>query len=235
MVYMKLQIRKVILGMLLLGNVIPVMAQKIETDPVAVAAIWTQTTTLETELAKSATAQMTNTSTNAAITLMVDSIRKYDKIMLDYLQKANNVFNTIYYAADALEMGTNIVKKLGNLMQEVKNHPQGALVTAVANDAYKDIIAETGALVPQIANFVQGSGKGNLLTSAERMDILYDVHAKLRKIDRKLNSLCWSVQTMRWSDLGRVLNPDMYWQIQTSEKTLERSKKRVDRMINSFK
>lgn len=210
----------------------PIHAQ--ETDPLAVAAIMAQTSELGDELDRTASAQAATTATNLTITMMVDSIRKYDKIMLDYMQKANSVFNNIYYAADALEIASGVVKKLGKIMTAVKNHPRGALVSAVAKNSYSDIIAETGALTGQITSFVKGSGKGNLLTSAERMNILYNVHSKLRKIDRKLNSLYYNITTLEWGDLGRILNPELYWQLQTSEKMLEKSKKRINRMMSSF-
>lgn len=205
-------------------------AQAFYTDVATGAAVVTQTETLGNELEKSRKAQQATSAANLTMTVLVDSIRSYDKIMLNYLQKANDVFTGIFHAADAIEMGGHVLQNIGNCVTAAKNHPKGAIITTLVNTRYTKIIAEIGSLTANIANFVRASGNKNLINSAERLQILYDVHMRMRKLNREVTSLYWEIKTLEWTDLGRMINPDLYYAIQTDERLYKEAKRRIDQM-----
>lgn len=209
-------------------------AQYFYTDPVTGALVEVQTKIIGGELEKSATAQTTTSAANLTMTVLMDSIRSYDKIMLKYLQKANDVFTGIFHAADAIDMGANIVNNLGNCLDAARRSPQGAIVTAVVNKRYSKIVAEIGSLTSSIANFVRGSGNGNLINSAERLDILFDIHSRMRRLDRQVTNLYWEILTLEWTDLGRFLNPDIYYAIHRDERLFNDAKRRIDKMFYNW-
>lgn len=209
-------------------------AQYFYTDPITGSLVEVQTQIIGGELDKSATAQTTTAAANMTMTVLMDSIRSYDKIMLKYLQKANDVFSGIFHAADAIDMGSNIVRNLGNCLSAAKDHPQGAIVTAIVNKRYSRILTEIGSLTSNIANFVRASGDGNLINSAERLDILYDIHSRMRALNRQVTNLYWEILTLEWTDLGRFLNPDIYYAIHRDERLFNDAKRRIDRMFDNW-
>lgn len=210
------------------------MSAQIYTDPSTGAMVTLQTEIIGGELRKSANAQTATAAANATMTVLMDSIRSYDKIMLNYLQKANSVFDGIFHAADAVDMGSNIVRNLGNCMSAASRSPQGAIVTAIVNNRYSKIIAEIGSLTSNIANFVRASGNGNLINSAERLEILYDIHTRMRRLDRQVANLYWEILTLEWTDLGRFLNPDIYYAIHRDERLFNDAKRRIDKMFRGW-
>lgn len=211
-----------------------VSAQYFYTDPFTGAQVEIQTQIIGGELDKSATAQTTTAGANLTMTVLMDSIRSYDKIMLNYLQKANDVFSGIFHAADAIDMGANIVTNLGNCLDAARRSPQGAIVTGVVNKRYTKIITEIGSLTSLIANFVRGSGNGNLINSAERLDILFDIHSRMRRLDRQVTNLYWEILTLEWTDLGRFLNPDLYYAVHKDERLFNDAKRRIDKMFKAW-
>lgn len=215
-------------------SVFDASAQYFYTDPITGAMVEVQTKIIGGELEKSAKAQTATAAANATMTILMDSIRSYDKIMLKYLQKANDVFTGIFHAADAIDMGANIVRNLGNCLDAARKSPQGAIVTGIVNSRYTKIMTEIASLTGNIANFVRASGNGNLINSAERLDILYDIHSRMRRLDRQVTNLYWEILTLEWTDLGRFLNPDIYYAIHKDERLFNDAKRRIDKMFDNW-
>ena len=205
-------------------------AQYYYTDPITGAAVTVQTEIVGGHLDNSAKYQKSTAATNAAITGLVDEIRSYDQIMLDYLKKANSVFDGIFHAADAVEMAGNVISNLGDCLTAARRHPKGLLITSMVNKRYTKIATETTSLIANINNFVKKSGEGNLLNSRERLDILYDVHSRMRRLNRETQTLYWEILSSDWEDLFRELNPDLYYSISTDERLYRNAKRRIDQM-----
>ena len=100
----------------------------------------------------------------------------------------------------------------------------------MVNKRYTKIATETTSLIANINNFVKKSGEGNLLNSRERLDILYDVHSRMRRLNRETQSLYWEILSSDWEDLFRQLNPELYYSISTDERLYRNAKRRVDQM-----
>lgn len=200
------------------------------TDPITGAAVTVQTEIIGGHLDASASYQKTTASTNTAITGLVNEIRSYDKVMLDYLKKANSVFDGIFHAADAVEMAGNVISNLSNCLTAARKHPKGVLITAMVNKRYTKIATETTSLIANINNFVKKSGEGNLLNSRERLDILYDVHSRMRRLNRETQTLYWEILSSEWEDLFKELNPDLYYNLSTDERLYRNAQRRIDQM-----
>lgn len=227
---MKSQIIKISLVVFFIGLCNIVKAQTY-TDPVTGALVTAQTKLLGNELEDSKNAQNKTAATNTAITAIVNNIREYDKMMLEYLQKANDVFDGIFHAVDAVDMGVNVVKNLKNCLNAAVDHPSGAIVAHLVNDRYNKVIQEVASLTGHITKFVKGNGKGNLLNSAERLQILSDVHMQMRALNRSVTNLYWEILTLEWSDLGRKLAPNTFYAIYTDNRRYKAAQKRVDKMF----
>lgn len=207
------------------------MSGQTYTDPFTGAQVTLQTKILGDELEKSRKAQTATASTNTAITAVVNDIREYDRKMLDYLKKANSVFDGIFHAADAIDMGVNIVRNLGNCAKAAVNHPSGAIVSAIVSKRHTKVLQEIASLTANITKFVKGNGEGNLLNSAERLQILYDVHMQMRRLDREVTNLYWEILSLEWSDLGRYLSSDLFYSIYNDNRLYKEAQRRVDRMF----
>ena len=206
----------------------------VKTDPPTTAAVIAQTNKVGGELEKSAKAQQSTAATNATMTIILDSIRSYDKVMLKYLQEANSTFTQIYHAADAIDLASKIIFNLRKCGQAAVNHPKGVLITTLVNTRYSKIIAESTSLVNHISNFVKAGGNKNLLNSAERLKILHTVHSKLRKLNSQVAQLYWEIKTLEWTDLARMTNPELYYATRTDARLFKQAKRRIDKMFKEW-
>jgi len=228
---MKLQtIKKILAVGILLVSSVNIQAQYTYTDPITGAAVTIQTEIIGGHLDASASAQRTTAATNTTMSALVNEIRSYDKKMLDYLKKANSVFDGIFHAADAIEMAGNVVTNMSNCVSAARRHPQGVLITSLISKRYTKVATEVTSLVANLSAFVKKSGEDNLLNSRERLDILYDVHSRMRRLDRETRNLYWEITTATWTDVARELNPELYYKVATDERLLKEAKRRVDAM-----
>lgn len=213
---------------ILVGNV-HVQAQ-IQTDPILTGAVELERSTLKKELEKQNDKQLTIIGINTGIMIQLDSIRKYETIMHNYLSKAQNIVNQAYDVYKCGELTTQIYSNLKDCTNAAVGHPEGAIVSAVVSKQYSKIAQEAMSLYGYIAGLVKKSDGSVLLNSMERISILAEVRRSLSTINRNLVSLKWQIKLYRWADIPRLLAPKEYYMFTDEEDIVRRIKRDIDRM-----
>lgn len=213
---------------ILVGNV-HVQAQ-IQTDPILTGAVELERSTLKKELEKQNDKQLTIIGINTGIMIQLDSIRKYETIMHNYLSKAQNIVNQAYDVYKCGELTTQIYSNLKDCTNAAVGHPEGAIVSAVVSKQYSKIAQEAMSLYGYIAGLVKKSDGSVLLNSMERISILAEVRRSLSTINRNLVSLKWQIKLYRWADIPRLLAPKEYYMFTDGEAIVRRIKRDIDRM-----
>lgn len=148
---------------------------------------------------------------NTIISSLLNDIHGYEKQMYDYMSKAQGIVTSAYSIGKCLKMGSDIISELNNCRKEAQSHPEGLLVSSLVTDQYSDLIAESAALVSYLTPIVKGSGKDNLLNSAERIRILSTVENRLYNILFSIKRMKYNIQRLRVIHIARELSPDFYY------------------------
>lgn len=230
---MKSPIAKAIILLLSLSSNVYMKAQ-VQSDPGLTAAVTTSTVVIGDKLDDIHKKQNQTILTNTAIFGELEIIREYDKTMLDYLKKAHGVFDNIYTAVNCLEMGTEIVSNLGKCANAAVDHPQGVIVSAMVSKEYRRCSEDILGLVGNITTLVKGSGEKNLLSSAERIQILYNINYQMKSINRRIKNLRWAIECSSWNDLFREINPDIYYSLMDTDRAYKNAEKRINNLAKRF-
>ena len=203
---------------------------QIQTDPLLMAAVGIENATLKKQLEKQNEKQLAIIGINTGIMVQLDSIRKYETIMHDYLSKAQNIVNNAYDVYKCGDLTTQIYSNLRDCTNAAVGHPEGAIVSAVVSKQYSKIADETMSLYGYIAGLVKKSDGSVLLNSMERTSILAEVRSRLATINRNLVSLKWQIKLYRWADIPRLLAPKEYYMFIDGEAIVKSIKRDIDRM-----
>lgn len=212
-----LTVRIILAGMMMLAFTARSTAQ-IKIDPALVTAIIAQTGTLSSELDRINVKQAAITAENMAIQLALDNIKGYEETMLDYLNKTHNFFQTAQQVINAVDKVSAIIGELNNCKNAVIDHPEGAMVSAMVSDRYNKVILEATSLVGNVTTLVKTGGNNkNLLNSAERLQILYNIDAQLSSILSSIRRLRWDILCLKWSHIPAMVNPELFYQLMSAE------------------
>ena len=174
------------------------------------AAITANTVAISDQMAETKQLQMQIVGENAVISGLLEGIYDYEKLMYDYMSKAQDVVTSAYTIGKCFQMGSDIISELEGCCEEAKKNPQGAILTLVT-DQYTEVLAESAALTAYLVPIVQGNGKQNLLNSAERINILNTVSNRLYMILESVRSLRYGIRRMNLATLVLDLSPEAYY------------------------
>lgn len=228
---MKSPISRIICAVMMILMTGSIKAQ-ITADPLVSAAVTTNTVTLDKILSSVNTKQLAIAAENALILAQVDSIRKYENIMYGYLKKAHNIFGDLQQIAECVELGSNIVTETGKCISEAAKNPANTFLSSVASEMRRKIITESISLTNTITTLIKGSGDKNLINSAERLQILYNIHYQLTALYQDIKDLRWHIMNYNWiDDFNRSIN---YSYLTAQERALQSSKRRIDALSKFF-
>lgn len=211
------------------------MAQlKVQTDPVTTGAIISQTSSIGGKLDNTNDHLKSISTTNALMTVTLDSIRSYHQIMLDGLKKVNRVFNSMFTVVDCIDKCSGIIAELNNCKIAADKNPEGALVSLVLSKNYSRILNESSSLVNNITQFVTSSSGKNLLNNAERLRILNNTHSQLCTIYSRVRSLRAQIEWYQLADIPATLLPSIYNNHLAAEREFERCKRNIQNLNRMF-
>lgn len=209
----KLQTVKRKAGLWMIAGILSItrVSAQSASDVALIGAITANTVGISAEMTATNKLQTTILGENAVISTLLNDIYNYEKKMYDYMSKAQNVVTSAYSIGKCLKMGTDIVDELNECRKEATDHPEGLIVSSLITDQYTDIISESAALVSYLTPIVKGSGKDNLLNSAERIRILNTVQSRLYSILYGVKNMKLNIRRMKYCHLARELTPDFYY------------------------
>lgn len=180
-------------------------------DVALIAAITANTVGISSEMTATNRLQTSILGENAVISTLLNDIYNYEKKMYDYMSKAQDVVTSAYTIGKCFKLSTDIIDELNECRKEATEHPEGLIVSSLITNQYSDIISESAALVSYLTPIVKGSGKDNLLNSAERIRILNTVQSRLYYILYGVKNMKLNIRRMRYCHLARELTPGFYY------------------------
>lgn len=218
---------------------VPVLsqAQAVESNPLHVTAIYEGTKTINDSIESQQEGQQ-----NTAIKYQ-GPIGVEFTIMKGWESKYNSYLKTTRGFADALKAGTTlfadgvqILQRLYELQRAVNANPVGIGATLAMNDLYLETVQEFVKTYRLLKVSVAKGGSENMMTGAERTEMLWNLSDALENLNRKLRQLAISIAyhnlTDVWNQATAGIVPKSHGDI--AQDALDRWKRasKVSRILN---
>ncbi len=213
-----------------LGMVVFTVNTYAQVDPTLAGAVTVNGALVSGEIDKNNKRQLEIIGINTGIYYNTQKIKEMEETTYKYLSQAQSIVSNAYDVARSATLMESIYSNLRKCSAEVKNHPQGMVVSLIVSKKYTQIVTESSSLYSYIASLVTKSGEKNLLNSAERNQIMTEVVNRLSMINRDLTSLRYQIQYLRWMDIPRYIAPGEYYKAVSSKLIVDGIKRDIDRM-----
>ena len=104
-------------------------------------------------------------------------------------------------AATLYAQGVTTLRHLYEIIHAVGNNPQGVVATMSMNNLYAETASELIKVYNMLRNTLAVGGKANMLTGAERTEILWQVNDTMKDFNYKLRKLALSISYYTLTDV----------------------------------
>lgn len=132
-----------------------------------------------------------------------NKIHEWEKKYSGYLQTASGYASSLKAATTLYEDGVRIIITLGRLRKAISDNPQGIVATMSMNNLYVETTTELITVYTLLRNAVATGGPQNMLTGAERSEILWQLSDRLGIFSKKLHRLYLSIRYYTMTDVWR--------------------------------
>jgi len=191
-------------------------------DPALTGAVIVQTEELKDFHKKRNRLREATITAQGFITAGLEEIHRIECQVLEYMQNASGVLTNMSQVANIGITCSNILDNTIKLTKAIPDNPQGAAITALVSTRVATTIADAQGLASLVSSCVSseysfsdekkdpGKKHVNLLSSAERFNILLDVQRQLNRINRDLRLLRYYVKSLGFRELWKGLDRKSY-------------------------
>lgn len=206
----------------LLLNPVVSTAQMITIDPLLTAAIKTQTLTLQGSYKEREKQREAIEALQSSIAAGLYQIHRVENMVLDYMGNASGLLSNMIQFKNIGEYTVAIGEKLSDIIKDIPDNPKGAAITAVCHKQVLTTTTDIAGMADLVTNLVStkyslkdansedDKKHVNLLSAAERYNILVSVEQKLMKIYYDLQLIHYYIKTLGWRDLWYQLDRESY-------------------------
>jgi len=128
-------------------------------------------------------------------------IHEWERKYSGYLQTASGYASTLKAGTTLYHDGVHIFITLGQLKKAIENNPQGIVVSMSMNNLYIETATELVSVFTILKEGIAAGGQQNMLTGAERSQMLWTLQDKLSDFSKKLRQLYLSVRYYTMTDV----------------------------------
>ena len=118
-----------------------------------------------------------------------------------YLKTTQGYAQGLKGAATLYAEGVTTLRHLYEIAKAIKNNPQGVMATVSMNNLYADAAAELIKVYNVLKYTISVGGKTNMLTGAERTELLWEINDSMQDFNRKLRQLALSIAYYNMTDV----------------------------------
>ena len=130
-----------------------------------------------------------------------EQMRQWEKKYNSYLKTASGFASSIKACTHLYNDGVKIFITLGKLKNAVSDNPQGIVASMNMNNLYIETATELVTVFSLLRDAVAKGGKDNMLTGAERSQLLWALNNQFSAFQKKLNLLYLSIRTYTMTDV----------------------------------
>lgn len=118
-----------------------------------------------------------------------------------YLKTTQGYAQGLKGAATLYAEGVTTLRHLYEIAKAIKNNPQGVMATVSMNNLYADAAAELIKVYNVLKYTIAEGTQTNMLTGAERTELLWAISDSLQDFNRKLRQLALSIAYYNLTDV----------------------------------
>lgn len=198
---MKHVIVKVILCFTLTTLTLHASGQAVEENGFQILAIGKGGDLINNSVSKQTTAMTKTALLESAIGAEYAAIKDWEGKYNSYLKTAEGYAKGLQAAATLYAQGVTTLRHLYEIIHAVGNNPQGVVATMSMNNLYAETASELIKVYNILRNTLAVGGKANMLTGAERTEILWQVNDNIQDFNRKLRKLALSISYYTLTDV----------------------------------
>lgn len=136
-------------------------------------------------------------------------IHEWEKKYSDYTKTVSGYASSLKAASCIYDDALRIFITLGNLKKACEENPQGMVASIPMNTLYLETATELVSTFTLIRNAVAKGGSTNMLTGAERSEMLWAINDKLAEFNKKIHRLYLSIRYYTLLDVWYNLSAGM--------------------------
>ena len=175
--------------------------QAVEVNGTQVIAIGGGGELINNSVSKQTTAMTKTALLESAIGAEYASIKSWESKYNSYLKTASGYAEGLKAATTLYAEGVITLRHLYEIIHAVGNNPQGVVATMSMNNLYAETASELIKVYNILRNTLAVGGKANMLTGAERTEILWQVNDNIQDFNRKLRKLALSISYYTLTDV----------------------------------
>lgn len=175
--------------------------QAVEVNGTQVVAIGGGGELINNSVSKQTTAMTKTALLESAIGAEYASIKSWESKYNSYLKTASGYAEGLKAATTLYAEGVITLRHLYEIIHAVGNNPQGVVATMSMNNLYAETASELIKVYNILRNTLAVGGKANMLTGAERTEILWQVNDTMKDFNYKLRKLALSISYYTLTDV----------------------------------
>ena len=175
--------------------------QAVEMNGTQVVAIGGGGELINNSVSKQTTAMTKTALLESAIGAEYASIKSWESKYNSYLKTASGYAEGLKAATTLYAEGVITLRHLYEIINAVGNNPQGVVATMSMNNLYAETATELIKVYNILRNTLAVGGKTNMLTGAERTEILWQVNDTMKDFNYKLRKLALSISYYTLTDV----------------------------------
>lgn len=183
--------------------------QAVEMNGTQVAAIGGGGELINNSVSKQTTAMTKTALLESAIGAEYASIKSWESKYNSYLKTASGYAEGLKAATTLYAEGVITLRHLYEIINAVGNNPQGVVATMSMNNLYAETASELIKVYNILRNTLAVGGKANMLTGAERTEILWQVNDTMKDFNYKLRKLALSISYYTLTDVWNKVTAGM--------------------------
>ena len=156
---------------------------------------------INNSVSKQTTAMTKTALLESAIGAEYASIKSWESKYNSYLKTASGYAEGLKAATTLYAEGVITLRHLYEIINAVGNNPQGVVATMSMNNLYAETASELIKVYNILRNTLAVGGKANMLTGAERTEILWQVNDTMKDFNYKLRKLALSISYYTLTDV----------------------------------
>ena len=136
-----------------------------------------------------------------AMSVEWNSIKTWQKKYNSYLKTTRGYADGLKAATTLYAEGVKTLRNLYDLTKAAKANPQGIGATFALNNLYVEVAAEVVKTYSILKKSIDLGGSENMLTGAERTELLWWIEDNMAQLNRKLRKLAISIAFYNMTDV----------------------------------
>ena len=193
--------RKLFLISFFVGLSYSAAAQLIENNGTQVVEIGKGGGLINEQISKQTSAMTKTSITIGSIATMFLFIKDWEGKYNSYLKTTDGFASALKNGATLYAEGVTTLRHLYEIKQAIEKNPSGLLATMSLNNLYAETASELIKTYHILKHTLAKGGTGNMLTGAERAEILWMLNDNLHRLNDKLKCLALSVSYFNTVDV----------------------------------